>query len=103
MKVYIGGSDTFEGTPLYKVIVNYCKEEGIAGSAVHRCIYGYGRDSVIHSSRTLSLSDDLPIVIEMIDSEENLRKVLPKIREITKGSLITMQDVEVIEYDCEVE
>jgi len=98
LKIFLGDSDTYEGKPLYKAIVELALTNGIAGATVQRCIYGYGKTAVIHSSRTLAISENLPIVIEMIDSEENLNKVLPEIREMLDGGLITMENIEVLEY-----
>jgi flagellin len=71
--------DTYNGKPLFKAIVNHCKENNIAGATVIRGIYGYGASSTKHSSRTLALSQDLPIIIEIIDTMENIEKILPDI------------------------
>jgi len=98
LKIFLGGSDTFEGQPMYKAIVELCIKNKIAGATVQRCIYGYGKSQVIRSSRSLSLSDNLPIVIEVVDSEDNLNKVIPDIRAMLDGGLITMENIEVLEY-----
>ena len=100
MRIFIGGNDTYKGTPLFKAIVNFCKEQGIAGATVIRGIYGYGGSSVIHSSRTLALSQDLPVIIEVIDSMENIEKILPDIEEMIKDThgIITLELAEVIKY-----
>jgi len=98
LKIFLGGSDTFDGRPMYKAIVELCLKNKIAGATVQRCIYGYGKGAVIHSSRTLAISDNLPIVIEVVDNEENLNKVIPDIREMLDGGLITMENIEVLEY-----
>jgi len=98
LKIFIGGSDTFDGAPLYKAIVKLCLENKIAGATVQRCIYGYGRSAVIHSSRTLAISDNLPIVIEVVDSEENLKKIVPQIEGMIDGGLITMENIQVVAY-----
>lgn len=98
LKVFLGGSDIYDGKPMYKAIVELCLENGIAGATVQRCMYGYGKSAVIRSSRTLSMSENLPIIVEIIDSEENLNKVIPTLREILDGGLITMENIEVLEY-----
>lgn len=98
LKIFLGGSDTYEGKPMYKAIVELCHDYKIAGATVQRCIYGYGRSAVIHSSRTLALSDNLPIVIDIVDSEESINKILPAVREMLDGGLITMENIEVLEY-----
>ncbi|PLX66100.1 MAG: hypothetical protein C0603_11840 [Denitrovibrio sp.] len=98
LKIYIGGSDVFDGLPLYKALVNVCHENGIAGATVQRCMYGYGKSAVIRSSRSLALSDNLPIVIHVVDSEEKIMKILPKLKEMVGGGLITMENIEVVAY-----
>jgi PII-like signaling protein len=100
MRIFIGEDDTYNGKPLFKVIVNYCKENGIAGATVIRGIYGYGASSTIHSSRTLALSQDLPIIIEIIDTMENIEKILPDIETMIKDThgIITLELAEIIKY-----
>ncbi len=100
MRIFIGGDDTYNGTPLFKAIVNHCREKGIAGATVIRGIYGYGASSVIHSTRTLALSQDLPIIIEIIDTMENIEKILPDVENMIKDAhgIITLELAEVIKY-----
>jgi len=100
MRIFIGEDDTYNGKPLFKVIVNYCKENGIAGATVIRGVYGYGASSTKHSSRTLALSQDLPIIIEIIDTMENIEKILPDIETMIKDThgIITLELAEIIKY-----
>ena len=100
MRIFIGGDDTYNGTPLFKAIVNYCRENNIAGATVIRGLYGYGSSSVIHSTRTLTLSQDLPIIVEIIDTMKNIEKILPKIEDMIKDThgIITLELAEVIKY-----
>jgi PII-like signaling protein len=70
VRVFIGESDTWHGKPLYQAIVERAREEGLAGATVVRGIEGFGADSRLHTSRILRLSEDLPVVIEIVDSEE---------------------------------
>jgi len=98
LKIFLGGSDTFEGEPLYKAIVGLCLKNGIAGATVQRCIYGYGKSAVVRSSRTLAISDNLPVVIEVVDDEPKLEKIIPQIKEMLDGGLITIENIEVLEY-----
>jgi uncharacterized protein len=97
-RIYIGESDHHDGRPLYEVIVSLLRERGIAGATVLRGIEGYGRAARLHTSRILRLSDDLPILIEVVDREERLRAVLPDIDALVGEGLITLEHVEVIAY-----
>ncbi len=99
LRIFIGESDKCGGKPLYKFITEMCREEGIAGVTVFRGVLGYGRSSVIHEQRILKLSSDLPIVIEVVDCEENVMRVLPKIKEVMEGGLITLEKVKVVRYN----
>ncbi len=100
MRIFIGSDDTYDGTPLFKAIVNYCKEQDIAGATVIRGIYGYGASSVIHSSRSLVLSQDLPVIIEIIDTIEKIENILPEIEKMIENThgIITLELAEVIKY-----
>ncbi|HCM24247.1 MAG TPA: hypothetical protein DHW78_08005 [Ruminococcaceae bacterium] len=100
LKIYIGESTSHHGEPLYHTIIKQIKKLGLAGATTVRGIEGYGANSVIHSTRILRLSEDLPIVIEVVDTEpkiQNLIKVLDGT--ITSGILMTLQDVEIIRYE----
>jgi PII-like signaling protein len=99
LKIYIGESDARHGEPLYHAIIKKIKELGLAGATTIRGIEGYGANSVIHSIRILRLSEDLPIVIEVIDTEEKIRSLIKVLGEIiTTGTLMVLQDVEIIKY-----
>jgi PII-like signaling protein len=97
-RVYISESDTWEGRPLYEAIVQRLRERGIAGTTVLRGIEGYGKRSVLHTTRILRLSEDLPIVVEVVDREDRLRAVLPELDSMVADGMITLQPVEVIVY-----
>lgn len=99
LKIYIGESAHHHGEPLYHEIIKTVKELGLAGATTIRGIEGFGADSVIHSTRILRLSEDLPILIEVVDTEEKIRdliKVLDK--KIDTGVLMALQDAEIIRY-----
>ncbi|WP_448588553.1 DUF190 domain-containing protein [Thermocrinis sp.] len=98
LRIFIGEDDKHEGKPLYKYITEFCKEKGIAGVSVFRGILGYGRSSVMHKASLFKLSSDLPIVVEIIDSEEKIRDILPELSKIIKGGLITLERVKVVKY-----
>lgn len=97
-RIYIGESDHQDGRPLYEAIVGLLRERGIAGATVLRGIEGYGRAARLHTSRILRLSDDLPILIEVVDREDRLRALLPEIDAMVGEGLITLEHVEVIAY-----
>ena len=97
-RIYIGESDRWEGRPLYQVIVEKLRAEGVAGATVLRGIEGYGRAARVHTAQILRLSEDLPVLIEVVDREDRLRAILPEIDAMVDGGLITLEHVEVIAY-----
>lgn len=100
LKIYIGESAGHHGEPLYHAVIKKVKELGLAGATTIRGIEGFGANSVIHSTRILRLSEDLPIVIEVVDSEDRIRHLINVLDEtITAGILMTLQDVEIIKYE----
>jgi uncharacterized protein len=97
-RIFVGESDRHEGRPLYQAIVRMLREEGLAGATVLRGIEGFGAHSVVHTARILRLSEDLPIVIEVVDRADRVRAVLPKIEAMVREGLVTLERVEVIAY-----
>jgi PII-like signaling protein len=102
-RIYIGESDTWHGEPLYEAVVHLARERGLAGATVLRGIEGYGAKSHLHTTRILALSQDLPIVIEIVDQEDRLRGVLPELDSMIGDGLITLERVEVIAYRASAE
>jgi len=98
LRIFIGESDKFKGKPLYEQIVNKARELHLAGATVIRGIMGFGADSRMHSAKILRLSEDLPIIIEIVDTEENLNKLQPFLDETVTEGMITMEKVRVIKY-----
>ncbi|GBD95867.1 hypothetical protein BMS3Abin06_00745 [bacterium BMS3Abin06] len=98
LKVFIGESDTYQGKSLYEAIVLKARELNLAGATVFRGIMGYGAASRIHSIKLLRLSEDLPIMIEIVDTEENIDKILPFLDDTVKEGLITMEKARIIKY-----
>lgn len=98
VRIYIGESDRFEGKPLFEAIVMLLRERGLAGATVIRGIEGFGRNARLHTTRILRLSEDLPILIEVVDEEEKIRAVLPELDAMVGEGLITLERVEVIVY-----
>jgi PII-like signaling protein len=98
LRIFIGESDTWHGKPLYQAVVERAREQGLAGATVVRGIEGLGADSRLHTARILRLSEDLPVLIEIVDTEEKIRAFLPAVDEIVGEGLLTMETVEVIAY-----
>lgn len=98
VRIYIGEADTWEGRPLYEAIVHLLRSRGIAGATVLRGIEGYGRSARLHTSRILRLSEDLPVLVEVVDREDRLREVLPELDAMVRDGLITLEKVEIIVY-----
>ena len=98
VRVFIGESDTWHGKPLYQAIVERVRKEGLAGATVVRGIEGFGADSRLHTSRILRLSEDLPVVIEIVDTEEQIARVLPILDEMVGEGMVTLERVEIIAY-----
>ncbi|GGK87416.1 UPF0166 protein [Sphaerisporangium melleum] len=98
LSVFVGESDQWHHRPLYHEIVRRAHEAGLAGASVVRGIEGYGAGSRIHTSRILSLSEDLPILIIIVDAEERIRAFLPQLDELVTEGLVVLDPVEVIRY-----
>ena len=98
LRIFVGESDKYKGKALYEQIVIKAREINLAGATVTRGIMGFGADSRMHSAKILRLSEDLPIVIELVDTEENLNKLLPFLDETVQEGLITLEKVKVIKY-----
>jgi len=98
LRIFIGESDHYKGKTLYEAIVLKARELNLAGATVVRGVMGFGADSRMHTAKLLRLSEDLPVVIELVDTEENLNKILPFLDESVTEGLITLEKVRVIKY-----
>jgi len=98
LRIYLGESDHWHGKPLYQAIVARMRERGLAGATVLRGIEGFGAKQHLHTSRILSLSEDLPVLIEAVDSEAKVRGIIPEIDKMLGDGLMTLEKVEVITY-----
>lgn len=103
LRVLIGESDKVDHRPLFEAIVRTAKERGLAGATVLRGVEGFGANSrYIHTAKILRLSEDLPVVIEMVDSEEKIRAFLPVLDDLLErsggGAMVTLEQVEVLHY-----
>lgn len=98
LRIFIGESDKVGAKPLYEFIVEEARRQGLAGATVLRGFIGFGADSRMHTSKLLRLSEDLPIIVEIVDSEEKVRSFLPQLDELIKEGLVTLEKVHVIAY-----
>ena len=98
VRIYIGESDQWHGKPLYQAIVELLRERGLAGATILRGIEGFGAKAHIHTTRILALSEDLPILVEVVDQEDRVRAALPHLDSMVTDGLITLERVEVIAY-----
>src|SRR3990170_2804983 len=98
LRIFIGEDDRSDGRPLYEAIVLKAREAHLAGATVMRGPLGFGRSSVLHTAKILRLSQDLPMVIEIVDTEEKIKAFLPELNKLTHSCLITLETVTVIRY-----
>lgn len=98
LRIFIGESDKCGDKSLYEAITLKARELGLAGATVSRGIMGFGADSRMHTAKLLELSGDLPVVIELVDTGENLNKLMPFLDEKVTEGLITLEDVKVVKY-----
>ena len=99
LRIFIGESDVSQGEPLFRTIVLQAREYGLAGATVFRGPMGFGRTSHLHTGGIFRLSSDLPVVIEIVDTEEKIRNFLRQIQGILGNGLVTMERVEAIFYN----
>jgi uncharacterized protein len=98
LRIFIGESDRWNHKPLYEAIVLKAREMHLGGATVLRGPMGFGKSSRMHTAKILRLSMDLPIVIEIVDSEEKIQALLPALEEMMNGGMVTLERVQVIEY-----
>ena len=98
LRVFIGEDDRFDGKPLYEAIVLKARERALAGATVLRGPLGFGHSSRLHTAKILRLSEDLPIVIEIIDSKENITAFLPLLDSMLTGGLVSLEEVRILRY-----
>jgi hypothetical protein len=99
LRIFIGENDRHQQRPLYEAIVLAAREQGLAGATVIRGPMGYGASSRLHTAKILRLSEDLPLVIEIVDSEERIKVFLPALEAMmTTSGLVTLEKVQVIRY-----
>lgn len=98
LRIFIGESDRFEGKPLYQALVETARAEGLAGATVLRGMEGFGASSHLHTSRILRLSEDLPIIVEIVDTVENIDRLIPVFDRMVGDGMMTLEKADVITY-----
>jgi uncharacterized protein len=98
LRIYIGEQDKWHHTPLYEAIVLRARKLGLAGATVLRGPMGFGAHSRMHTAKILRLSEDLPVLIEIVDKEENIQKFLPELDEMVADGLVTLEKIHIIKY-----
>ena len=103
LRIFVGESDRHGQRPLYEVIVLKAREQGLAGATVLRGLMGFGKHSVLHTAKILRLSEDLPMVVEIVDSREKIDSFVSLLDEMISDGLVTLERVKVIHYKAPAE
>lgn len=98
VRIFIGESDRWHGHSLATALVDRLRKEGFAGTTVFHGVAGFGAQSILHTASILRLSEDLPVVLEVVDTEEKVQTLLPILDEMVGGGLVTMEKVRVLKY-----
>jgi len=98
LRIFIGESDKYDGRPLYEAIVQEARRSGMAGATVTKGVLGFGIHSRIHTAKVLRLSEDLPLIVEIVDKPEMVEAFLPVLDKMVAEGLITIEDVKVVAY-----
>lgn len=98
LRIFVGESDRHGHQPLYEAIVLKAREQGMAGATVLRGVMGFGKHSVLHTAKILRLSEDLPMVIEIVDSREKVESLLTQLDDMITDGLVTLEQVRVLHY-----
>jgi len=101
LRIFVGESDRHGHHPLYEALVLKARENGLAGATVIRGIMGFGKNSILHTAKILRLSEDLPMVVEVVDSLEKIEAFLPQLDQMITDGLVTLEKVRVIHYKAE--
>lgn len=98
MRIFIGEGDRYEHKPLYEALVELFRNEGLAGATVLRGVSGFGASRIYHTQKLLDLSANLPLVVEVVDSQEKINAIMPRIDAMMGGGMITLEKATVIRY-----
>lgn len=98
MRIFLGESDRYDDMPLYRALVEFLHQQGVSGATVMKGAMGFGQNSKIHTDRFLRLSNDLPVIIEVIDTQDKFDMVLPQIKKMFQGGLITFEKTRAVTF-----
>jgi PII-like signaling protein len=98
VRIFVSESDRWNGMPLYEAIVQRARETGLAGATVYRGFEGYGAHKLVHTARVLRLSEDLPMIVEIVDRKEKIDAFLPELDRMVPEGMVTLENVQVILY-----
>ena len=98
LRIFVGETDRWHGKPLFEAIVEQARARGLAGATAWKGFMGFGRHSRMHTAKILRLSEDLPIVIEIVDAAEKIEAFLPQLDEMVQEGLVTLERAEVLMY-----
>jgi len=99
MRIFVGSKDRWERRPLHAALLELFRTRGLAGATVVQGVAGFGPDSILHEAHLLSFSQDLPVVIEVVDTQAHIDAVLPEVDRMMKGGLVTLETVRVVHYE----
>jgi PII-like signaling protein len=98
LRVFVGEGDRWDGRPLYEAIIEAARRAGMAGATAWKGFMGFGRHSRLHTAKVLRLSEDLPVIIEIVDAAEKIERFLPTLDHMVKEGLVTLERAEVLMY-----
>lgn len=101
LRIFIGESNKWHGRPLYDEIIRLAREKGMAGATAIKGFIGFGAKSHMHTTKLLRLSEDLPVIVEIVDSEEKINQFLPHLDEMVTEGLVTLEKASVVMYRAE--
>ena len=101
MRIFIGENDRYRHKPLYQALVELFHRQGLAGATVLKGAMGFGSQSIVHADHLLRLSTELPVVVEVVETEERIEKILPQIKDMFQGGLVTLEKTRVIRFGKE--
>nr|WP_321496645.1 DUF190 domain-containing protein [uncultured Methanolobus sp.] len=96
LRIYLSENDKYRGKTAHHAVIEFLKDKGIAGATVHHCMEGYGVHHKIHTASVLRLGTDLPVIVQAVDREENIRNIIPELKEMLPTELMIVQEVEVV-------
>ncbi|WMW24110.1 DUF190 domain-containing protein [Methanolobus sediminis] len=96
LRIYLSENDKYKGKTAHHAVIEFLKDKGIAGATVHHCMEGYGVHHKIHTASVMRLGTDLPVIVQAVDKEEKIRKLIPELKEMLPTELMIVQEVEVV-------